>query len=749
MSDSSKLTLNNNSSTLINNLPNPGAYIDQVISLRIVRMLEGIFENFTWKSLVILLTLAGAEEGKKIIVGVIQYYKKYLSENYMHFNFSAISQFIRSYLDCLIRRQRPVIQLVEDIIVQNNSTHLEFKPNDIFWKSLYNTNNLKYKITNNSLEQINKNEYKLIETWENISVCSKTFDAYADSSVEMSFDIINGVKTICDSNMVMKDVQANYPKHQNVFDLIPDKFIEFKDYFRTMIVNTSANVSISSIHLLFDLYSPTSSSVSETTNRSYPNTDNLTKLFDTLNSELEFTDAKRSKLQLIYLMSCIIDISKIKDHKKLFGVDISKLSCTGIPANESSFYFMRKCPMREELSNWFWAQVNPKFVIRIANRNSSENFLNLKITEKVLGSNLDLIQEWQNFIFTNLKIIKEDIITNNKERKPKIKIHDIRMLIKTIEKKNTIMEDVTRNTNRDEDDSEINSEDNSEDNSERSKNSSKDYEKVQIKKSNKLNYSPRLFANNFKIETEIIKEIQCEYTTSTSKEFNTLYLKQKDEFVLKNLLDRFKNREDIFERLGIPYKLGIMMHGEPGCGKSSTVTAVATELQAPIYYMDLKNVKTNEDLKKLWKYVNQTGTKNGIIVLEDIDAMTNIVFKRTEEHHGNEGDLTLDCLLNLMQGSLTEHGSIFIVTTNHLEKLDPAFYREGRFDICMKLTACDHYQMNKIYKMFFEKPFPVDVLETIPENTITPAKFIHALYPYVLNYDNEETILDCIRGLVV
>ena len=37
----------------------------------------------------------------------------------------------------------------------------------------------------------------------------------------------------------------------------------------------------------------------------------------------------------------------------------------------------------------------------------------------------------------------------------------------------------------------------------------------------------------------------------------------------------FLNNESWYEEHGIPYMFGLLLHGEPGCGKTSTIKAIA------------------------------------------------------------------------------------------------------------------------------------------------------------------------------
>ena len=232
-----------------------------------------------------------------------------------------------------------------------------------------------------------------------------------------------------------------------------------------------------------------------------------------------------------------------------------------------------------------------------------------------------------------------------------------------------------------------------------------------------------------------------------------MYLSKKDKTTLTSLLHIFKNNKVKFEKLGLPNKLGILLYGLPGCGKTSTVTAVATYLQKDIYYLNLNGVKTNEELSMLFDYVVKETTTSGIIVMEDIDAMTKVVHKRGVEEKkdltvgelvsSKDGKLTLEYFLNLLQGSLTQNGTIYIATTNHLEVLDPAFYRDGRFDVKIEMKKCDRYQINAIYHNFFKRNIPEKLLMKIEEDVWTPANIIYHIKNYMFTDYPDEEILGC------
>jgi SpoVK/Ycf46/Vps4 family AAA+-type ATPase len=96
----------------------------------------------------------------------------------------------------------------------------------------------------------------------------------------------------------------------------------------------------------------------------------------------------------------------------------------------------------------------------------------------------------------------------------------------------------------------------------------------------------------------------------------------------------------------------------------------------------------NKELIERWK--DMLSTAPCIALLEDIDT---IFDGRTNISGIQGGGLTFDCLLNVLDGVTPNDGLFLAVTTNRVEKLDPALgvptnghsTRPGRIDkaICM------------------------------------------------------------------
>lgn len=149
------------------------------------------------------------------------------------------------------------------------------------------------------------------------------------------------------------------------------------------------------------------------------------------------------------------------------------------------------------------------------------------------------------------------------------------------------------------------------------------------------------------------------------RSFDTIAIPPSVKATLLGAIDQFLASEQKHLERGEPWHLGILLTGDPGGGKSSIIHAIASYLHRDMYLV-------NESLG-LGDFV----PRRQLLVIEDIDT--------TKMLKGEDKDVPISELLNVLDGPLTPHGMITIATTNHVEKLDPALIRKGRFDIQVEL----------------------------------------------------------------
>jgi chaperone BCS1 len=234
---------------------------------------------------------------------------------------------------------------------------------------------------------------------------------------------------------------------------------------------------------------------------------------------------------------------------------------------------------------------------------------------------------------------------------------------------------------------------------------------------------------------------------------------------LRRRLDFFMNHKEWYDRKGIPHTLGIVMYGEPGCGKTSTIKAIANETKRHIFNVMLSEIKTKEALKNLFfndvlsvhdGEIMQTlniPVRNRIYIIEDIDRMNSVVLKdvaqdpfaaaeqrKLEEFlpglKKDEHDkLDLATLLNVLDGVRETPGRIIILSTNHPERLDEALLRPGRFDLLIHFKKHNCTVLKEHVRDFYDEPLADVETELLSnpllENKWTPAEVSQVLFKYI------------------
>ena len=196
----------------------------------------------------------------------------------------------------------------------------------------------------------------------------------------------------------------------------------------------------------------------------------------------------------------------------------------------------------------------------------------------------------------------------------------------------------------------------------------------------------------------------------------------KVKMFLRNDVDSFLANETWYENMGIAWTRGYMLDGPPGSGKTSIVKAISNAAKLDIYILRLSSIQTDSELELQFS----TLPNKCLVLMEDIDCMSNIVHKRSDQVIQTErlttaidlsGDkvsfVTLSCLLNLIDGVVSGHGRVLVMTTNHCGNLDPALIRPGRCDVTITMTYCTVGQLDELYQMFMHVPLPIRVKDCV------------------------------------
>ena len=117
--------------------------------------------------------------------------------------------------------------------------------------------------------------------------------------------------------------------------------------------------------------------------------------------------------------------------------------------------------------------------------------------------------------------------------------------------------------------------------------------------------------------------------------------------------------------------------------------------------------------------------------------------------------LTLDCVLNVLDGSIELEDSMMIFTTNHLEEIDAAFTRSGRINFKMYLNNASVCIIKQMLKQKFDledsdiSKFDEEFCKMV-DYIISPAEIQKLFYSYKKHQEKyrHEDILQCINQIL-
>jgi energy-coupling factor transporter ATP-binding protein EcfA2 len=183
---------------------------------------------------------------------------------------------------------------------------------------------------------------------------------------------------------------------------------------------------------------------------------------------------------------------------------------------------------------------------------------------------------------------------------------------------------------------------------------------------------------------------------------------------------------------GIPYRRGYLLHGEPGTGKSSLVMALAGTLKLPVYQVSLTDQTLTDSTLTLLLNAVEPGS---IVLLEDVDA----AFCDRASREGSS--LSFSGILNAIDGVAASEARILFMTTNHIEKLDPALIRPGRVDVKFEMTLATQAMIAQMFRHFYSQSSSTCAVPFAFEQSTDQCLEIDSA-DIALKYNRQQTLCD-------
>lgn len=143
---------------------------------------------------------------------------------------------------------------------------------------------------------------------------------------------------------------------------------------------------------------------------------------------------------------------------------------------------------------------------------------------------------------------------------------------------------------------------------------------------------------------------------------------------------------DQCRKLGIPLKRGILLSGKYGTGK--TLVTYVTAAKATQNKWTFLHCQRADELAEMVKFAHKY--QPAVIFCEDIDR--SMSGGRTTE---------IDDILNIVDGIESKNTEVMVIlTTNHLENINPAMLRPGRLDAIINVLPPDAGAVERLIRLY-------------------------------------------------
>ncbi|SOV12317.1 mitochondrial chaperone BCS1, putative [Plasmodium sp. gorilla clade G2] len=206
-------------------------------------------------------------------------------------------------------------------------------------------------------------------------------------------------------------------------------------------------------------------------------------------------------------------------------------------------------------------------------------------------------------------------------------------------------------------------------------------------------------------------------TPKNKRPINSVILPENLNEYIINDIQTFLNSSKWYIDKGIPYRRCYLLHGPPGCGKSSLITALAGYFDFNICTININDIYLTDD-----RFIHLLATipPKTILILEDIDFIfiNDPIMKYTNNDPNSSSNSSIftgtnnnntiktlgvsySGLLNALDGIVATEERIIFMTTNNIEKLPPTLIRPGRVDMKILIPYANTYQYKKMFLRFF------------------------------------------------
>ena len=163
--------------------------------------------------------------------------------------------------------------------------------------------------------------------------------------------------------------------------------------------------------------------------------------------------------------------------------------------------------------------------------------------------------------------------------------------------------------------------------------------------------------------------------TVPSRDLSELIVSEEMNDKIRRILNEYRNRNKLYS-YGLTNRRKILIEGAPGTGKTLTASIIASELELPLYTVQMDKLVSKfmgETSAKLRQIFDNIQSNVGVYLFDEFDA---IGADRSLDNEVGEMRRILNSLLQFIEQDSSE--SIIIAATNNQKLLDQALFRDRK-----------------------------------------------------------------------